>query len=100
MRLSTAMLKGSKGRVQTTNTLRDNEGAVCALGAACYGVGIIPRVGTEFSNTLVQYFPILRHVKVLVDGRTKNLQTIIASKNDTDDWGIRRIANWLRRFGF
>lgn len=100
MKLSTAMLKGGKGRRQTTNTLRDSEGAVCALGAACYGVGIVPHVGTEFSTTLAKYFPILTHVKVDFDGDVKDLQTIIAEKNDEDSWGFRRIANWLRKLGF
>lgn len=101
MRLSTAMLKGSKGRRQCTNQLRDSEGAVCALGAACYGAGITPRLGGEFSQALTRRFPFLKYVTVQNDnGDVYELQTIIASRNDDDNWGFRKIASWLRKLGF
>lgn len=100
MRLSTAILKGSKGRKQANGALLDSEGAVCALGAACYGVGIHPRQGEEFSQALVRRFPILKYVIANTGGEDKDLQTIIASRNDEDEWSFRKIANWLRKLGF
>lgn len=101
MRLSTAILKGSKGRKQAEGTLRDFDGAVCALGAACYGVGITPKVDQDFSNALTRRFPILQNVTVLKNnGDYDNLQSIIADKNDEGHWGFKRIANWLRKLGF
>lgn len=100
MKLSDAIAKGSKGRTQGFNTLRNKYGDVCVLGAACYGVGITPKVNANFSRKLENKFPVLlTRNKVKVKGEAYNLQSIITRKNDDHRWGFKRIINWLRKLG-
>lgn len=100
MKLSTAIRKGSKGRTQTAESLMNSDGAVCALGAACIGVGIKPAVGKGFSYKLLKMFPFLGK---LTDNYTDNPQTLadhIVRFNDQSGWSFTRIANWLERKGY
>lgn len=96
MKLSTAILKGSKGRKQGTKRLYDLEtGKVCALGAACLAVGIKPK--GVYSNKLVNMFPFLRQI----DKETGlPFQESIVEKNDFEGQSFKYIANWLRSLGY
>jgi hypothetical protein len=96
MKLSTAILKGSKGRNQVYEELYDGEG-VCALGAACFGVGIKPKKGAVFSNNLLKVFPYLGRFSL--EHKKETLADKIVSHNDNDRWSFKRIASWLRKLG-
>jgi hypothetical protein len=97
IKLSTAILKGSKGREQTVEELYDGH-AVCALGAACFGAGIKPKKGAAFSMKLLRVFPYLgllnpNHV-------VPTLADKIVQHNDDDNWSFKQIATWLRKLGY
>lgn len=100
MKLSTAILKGSKNRSQGTGELEDYDGAVCALGAACYGVGIKPGLGADFSNDLQSVFPELGVLTEECLEHPKTLADKIVKHNDSDGWSFKRIATWLRKLGY
>ena len=99
MKLSTAILKGSKGRKQTSGQLRDETGAVCALGAACYGVGFTPELYGAESVCLLKLFPYLGKLSDCISSR-KTLADKIVDNNDNRGWGFKRIANWLKKLGY
>lgn len=94
MKLSAAIMKGSKGKHQIVEELFDGNG-YCALGAACLGVGITPRKGSVFSRKLLVYFPYLGRFT----GNYKTLANKIVKRNDEDGWSFKHIAGWLKRVG-
>lgn len=95
MKLSTAITKGSKGRAQTQRALIDNKGYVCALGAACLGIGFTPAVDSIASTKLRKIFPALR--RTFIYGQT--LEGKIVALNDDKCWSFKQITYWLRRKG-
>lgn len=113
MKLSTAMLKGTKldGRQITDELFEINaKGKVtgcCALGAAYLG---LPKKLQEYSpekytlefgeepymNVLSIHFPALDEFS---DIRDEELRHTIISANDTRGWTRERIAKWLKSIG-
>lgn len=92
MLISTAILRGSKGRYQIRGGLTDGKGGVCALGAACYGVGKRPADSGKGYETIPSWFP-----KLKTRPNSKDIVTRIWTLNDRDRRSFKYIVNWLKR---
>lgn len=93
MKLSTAILKGSKGVKRCTGVLsRDGGDRVCALGAACRGAKI------PFDYTALRgRFPELDYVPK----RSKcDLEHLVINLNDNRGYSFKRTAAWLKKRGY
>lgn len=95
MKLSAAILQGGKGITKGHYTLLSSDGSYCVLGAACLGVGIKPRVGTEFSYKLRSVFPELKTFKI----GSRTLESKLVELNDDCSWSFKSIVTWLKRKG-
>lgn len=97
MKLSTAILKGSKGHKQSQVYLYSpDNNSFSALGAAYYGItGHKPRNYSVWMNSLYKLFPVLKKEK---DGR--DFADTVIGHNDDDGWSFKRIATWLRKLGY
>lgn len=93
MKLSKALLKGSKGRNQCFNQRINDSGAVCAIGAIGIGVG-----GDAYAR-IHNAFPELFSLEFYKDIGVCDLYTAIIAKNDQYRWSFSRIAAWLKRKG-
>lgn len=95
MKLSTAIIKGSKGIIQTTETLKDDIG-YCALGAACRALNIRIVNRQNESLKLRAIYPFLGEMT----GNSSTLVDKIVEHNDHDNWSFKKIASWLKRKGY
>jgi len=90
MKLSTAILEGSKGIRQTRGTYKDGN-SYCVLGAACRAVRIDPSNRFRFETEAA--------LKIKFPELTDDLFDEIVTKNDEDQKTFKEIANWLKRKG-
>ncbi len=130
MKLSTAILKGSKLKPKTVGDLFTftKKGKVysCALGAALDAVGGFDKLGLNLSKiqedgelkdlfpasktfqaskTLDKEFPILLNKEKLFKHPVKKteqdfLSNIIVNLNDYGEWSRERIAKWVAKQGY
>lgn len=99
-KLSTVLLKKTKGIQQGFYEMKCSDGSYCALGAISKAVGIEPNVYQGFpGKKLRSLFPCLAQ-KVEFGSKKRSLTNTIAVLNDNEGWSFKQIGNWLKERGF
>lgn len=112
LKLSEAILKGMRktGMVRGKEYRLNGKPLACALGAAGFGVRIIPKDNshlehTRFNRRLYRRFPELNSEQVnLPESLGRKYKTslggAIATLNDEAMWDRRKIALWVAKQGY
>jgi hypothetical protein len=101
-KLSTVLLKKTKGIPQGFYEMKSLGGSYCALGAISKAVGIEPNVHQYFpGKALRSLFPCLSQKVQFGSSKFKrSLTNTIARLNDSKGWSFKQIGNWLKKRGF
>lgn len=97
MKLSTAILRGSRGERQAIGELFNGRG-YCALGAAYKGLGVKLEPYCSLHNEKLR--ALIPCLYKMYRPESMDLLNQVTILNDVKLWSFKRIAAWLKRKGY